>query len=114
MTNDDSIEAFNKECEELENAATNGPWFVNENMNCVNKDGKLVPFNGRPDAEFYCNARTAEPFWRKLAMKYREALIEARDNIGIPQPGYPAPIGFAYDAIDKALALTKKDLEDLK
>lgn len=39
-----------------------------------------------------------------LCERYEKALIEARDNIGVPQPGYPAPVGHAYDVIQKALS----------
>lgn len=34
----------------------------------------------------------------------RQALEDARNNIGVPQPGYPAPFAHAYDLITKALA----------
>jgi hypothetical protein len=35
--------------------------------------------------------------------RLREAIIDMRNNLGVPQPGYPAPVAVAYDIGTKAL-----------
>ena len=37
----------------------------------------------------------------------REAIREAMNNLGVPQPGYPAPVAEAYWILDAALAPTE-------
>ncbi len=48
----------------------------------------------------------SEPSWGVCNCKverYRQALQNVCDNIGVPQPGYPAPIAYAYECAKKAL-----------
>ena len=37
----------------------------------------------------------------------REAIREAMNNLGVPQPGYPAPVAEAYRILDAALPPTE-------
>lgn len=90
MTNDDSIEAYAKEAQDLETQWENATEFHKQ----LALERKLIP---------------AGYFFRKLALKYREVLqiIESRDDAYRP--------GDSYEGLAKGvLALTKKDIEDLE
>lgn len=84
MTNDDSIEAFNEQC----------GWESRGNY-LIQSDSikELV---------------VREIFWRRLAMKYREVLQT------ISEQSYDEAEELAPDYAHEVLALTKKDIEDLK
>ena len=40
-------------------------------------------------------------------MRLEEALQGVVDNLGVPQPGYPAPVAMAYEIANAALAGAK-------
>lgn len=124
MTNDDSIEAFSKECEELEKAATpvvawythpyekghiRGPYHrwleVLEPKEELIENGKIKRAHFEADVKFVAMAMNSEPFWRKLAMKYRAGINDCLNSD-------------SYDDCEciclELIALTKKDIEDLE
>lgn len=39
----------------------------------------------------------------RIIKKYRKAMMDAINNIGVPQPGYIAPVAEAYEILANAL-----------
>jgi hypothetical protein len=50
----------------------------------------------------------------KMVEEKDRAIREAMNNLGVPQPGYPAPVAVAYDILEKALGHTGAGGSDAK
>jgi len=130
------IETYAAECESLEKEATPGPWKYREYVchfhgDCSHAeiekgDGSDFGYGSinKPEfenAKFIANARTAEPFWRKLAMEYRKVLIRLDSKDRDEEKGYAEQGPIAALAVieayrkeaREALALTREEVEKL-